>query len=64
MLCFIFVVYVFLGEHDAMVGFVRCLNEHADMKLYAVIHVRGLDAADDLQTVHKLGLFCKFTVLN
>ena len=42
-----------------MVGFLRCVSNNTDIKLYAVIHVRGLDSADDLQTVQKLGMFCK-----
>ncbi|KAF6039554.1 hypothetical protein EB796_002140 [Bugula neritina] len=33
-------VYVFLGDHDPMVQFVRCLAKHANISEYAIIHIR------------------------
>jgi len=56
-------VYVFLGDHDPMVQFVRCLAKHANISEYAIIHIR--EFADKFEytsdtALRRLTNTCKF----
>ena len=56
----LFVVYVFIGEPDALVQFVRCLDRYANISLHTVIHVRGFDNKFDYNSTYALKTLTSF----
>ncbi|XP_067933399.1 uncharacterized protein [Watersipora subatra] len=53
-------VHIFLGEHDGMVQFIRCLYAHSNIALHSVIHTRSFDSHFDFDSENALKSLTSF----